>query len=58
MFLDHITKREKEIIKLLANGFTNSIIAKTLHIAENTVKVHRKNILQKAISHKLHQNSP
>lgn len=42
------TKREKEIIKLLANGFTNSIIAKTLHIAENTVKVHRKNILQKA----------
>ncbi len=42
------SKREVEIIKLMSEGFTNSEIAEKLFIAQNTVKNHRKNILQKA----------
>lgn len=42
------TKREIEIIKLLAGGKTSYAIANLLHISENTVKNHRKNILKKS----------
>jgi len=39
--------RETEILKLLAKGDTNKEIAEGLFIAENTAKVHIKNILEK-----------
>jgi len=39
--------RETEILKLLVKGDTNKEIAETLFIAENTAKVHIKNILEK-----------
>jgi len=41
------SERETEILKLLAKGATNKEIAETLFIAENTAKVHIKNILEK-----------
>ena len=42
-----ISERETEILRLIAKGYTNKEIAKKLFIAENTVKVHVKNILTK-----------
>jgi DNA-binding NarL/FixJ family response regulator len=42
-----LTPQETEITRLLAKGATNKEIADTLYIAENTVKVHLKNILGK-----------
>lgn len=42
-----LTEREVGIVKLLAKGATNKEIAQTLFIAENTTKVHLKNILEK-----------
>ena len=34
---DVLTKREMEVLELIAQGFTNAIIAKTLYISEHTV---------------------
>jgi two-component system, NarL family, nitrate/nitrite response regulator NarL len=42
-----LTEREKEVLGLLAAGKTNKEIAGALAIAENTVKNHLKNILEK-----------
>jgi len=42
-----ISGRELEIVKLVIKGATNKEIAGQLDIAENTVKVHVKNILKK-----------
>ncbi len=42
------SKREAEIIHLLAKGMKNKEIADQLFISLNTVKNHRKNILQKS----------
>ena len=42
-----LTDREVEMVKLLPEGLTNKELAETLFIAENTVKVHVKNILGK-----------
>jgi DNA-binding NarL/FixJ family response regulator len=42
-----LTQQELEIVKLLVKGATNKEIAETLFIAENTAKVHVKNILEK-----------
>ncbi|NJO02538.1 MAG: response regulator transcription factor [Bacteroidia bacterium] len=42
-----LTKREKEIIILIANGKTTPEIAEQLFIAESTVNTHRRNIIEK-----------
>jgi DNA-binding NarL/FixJ family response regulator len=42
-----LTKREKEVLNLIVKGATNREIADTLSIAENTVKVHLRNIMEK-----------
>lgn len=42
-----LSGREQEILQLVAAGSTNRRIAEELSIAENTVKNHLKNILQK-----------
>jgi DNA-binding NarL/FixJ family response regulator len=42
-----LTKREKEIIELLAQGKKNKEIATHLFLSEHTVKTHRKNIAEK-----------
>jgi NarL family two-component system response regulator LiaR len=42
-----LTERELDVLKLLANGLSNSRIAEQLFISENTVKGHISNILSK-----------
>lgn len=42
-----LTRREKQIVDLVAEGLTNKEIAKHLHIATQTVKSHVHNILEK-----------
>jgi DNA-binding NarL/FixJ family response regulator len=42
-----LTKREKEILKLIAEGLTNQEIAILLFLNINTVDTHRKNMLTK-----------
>lgn len=42
-----LTEREIEVLRLLAQGQANKEIARTLHIAEKTVKTHVSNILAK-----------
>ncbi|GGB99197.1 DNA-binding response regulator [Marinobacterium zhoushanense] len=45
--IDTLTPREKQIIKLIAGGMSNKIIARKLSITEGTVKVHVKHLLKK-----------
>ena len=45
--LTELTNREMEVLKLIANGFSNSEIAGQLVITEHTVKGHVSNILSK-----------
>lgn len=42
-----ISKRESEIIILIAEGFTNQEIADQLFLSSHTVNTHRKNIMSK-----------
>ncbi|MEM9823932.1 MAG: response regulator transcription factor [Bacteroidota bacterium] len=42
-----LTKRETEIIKLLADGLTTAEIAEQLFISPTTVETHRRNLLSK-----------
>lgn len=42
-----ITRREKEVLLLIAEGMTNSEIATKLFISTTTVDTHRKNLLAK-----------
>jgi DNA-binding NarL/FixJ family response regulator len=42
-----LTRREKEVLELIADGFTNSEIAGKLYISITTVDTHRKNLLSK-----------
>ena len=42
-----LTKKEKEVLNLIAAGLTNKDIAIKLKIGEETIKSHRKNIMSK-----------
>lgn len=42
-----LTEREIEVIKWMRQGKTNWEISQILHISENTVKFHVKNIIRK-----------
>ena len=42
-----LTRREKEVLALIAEGMTNNEIAKNLFISVTTVETHRKNLLAK-----------
>lgn len=42
-----ITPREKSILKMIAEGFTNQEIAETLFLSVKTVNTHRNNMLAK-----------
>ncbi|MEQ9231946.1 MAG: LuxR C-terminal-related transcriptional regulator, partial [Cyclobacteriaceae bacterium] len=44
----HISHREIDILRLLSFGYNSDEIATKLHISHNTVKTHRKNILEKS----------
>ena len=42
-----LTKREKQVVKLIANGLSSDDIARELNITRNTVDSHRKKIIIK-----------
>jgi DNA-binding NarL/FixJ family response regulator len=42
-----LTRREKEVLALIAEGMTNNEIAKKLFVSSTTVDTHRKNLLAK-----------
>ncbi|MTV49920.1 response regulator [Heliobacillus mobilis] len=44
---DELTERELDVLKLIAQGSTNALIAKSLFISEKTVKNHITNIFRK-----------
>ena len=46
-WLEKLTRREREILRVLASGMTNREIGEQLHISENTVKYHVHSILEK-----------
>lgn len=43
-----LTKREREVLRLIASGARNRTIAEQLGISENTIKFHVSNLLRKA----------
>jgi two-component system nitrate/nitrite response regulator NarL len=45
--LESLTARELEILKLIAKGLSNKLIARALDISDGTVKVHVKHLLKK-----------
>jgi len=42
-----LTEREQEVLRTVSSGASNREVAAALHISENTVKFHMKNILDK-----------
>lgn len=46
-YVPDLTKREKEVIKLIIDGLTNDLIAEKLFLSPLTVSTHRKNVLSK-----------
>ncbi len=67
--LDKLTPREREILDCLARGESNKGIARTLDLAESTVKIHVQNVLKKlklssrvqaavyAVEHRMHNGA-
>ncbi len=50
--LDMLTSREREILQLIAEGFSTKDVAAKLRLTLNTVHVHKKNMMQKLDIHK------
>jgi len=48
---DTLTKREREVLKLIAEGYTNKSIADQLCISIKTVEKHRTNLMEKLNLH-------
>jgi DNA-binding NarL/FixJ family response regulator len=44
---DPLTPRELDVVKLIAEAYTNKQIAEALHVSEKTVESHRGNVLSK-----------
>jgi DNA-binding NarL/FixJ family response regulator len=45
--LGDLTEREREVLELMAEGLTNTGIAKRLYLSERTVEAHVRHVLQK-----------
>ncbi|MOA62464.1 Virulence factors putative positive transcription regulator BvgA [compost metagenome] len=45
--MEHLTDREIQVLKLLAEGFSNRDIAQKLNLSTKTVSGHKVNILMK-----------
>jgi two-component system response regulator NreC len=48
---DGLTPREREVLKLIAEGYTNQVIAEKLVISPSTVQTHRTRIMQRLNLH-------
>jgi DNA-binding NarL/FixJ family response regulator len=46
-----LTSREREVLQLIANGFTTQEVAESLHISPHTATRHRANLMQKLDAH-------
>jgi len=46
-----LTRREREVLKLLAEGLRTASIAARMHLAASTVEVHRRNLMRKLDLH-------
>ena len=46
-FIPTLTRREKEVLDLIAKELTTGEISESLHISLNTVQTHRRNLIQK-----------
>jgi DNA-binding NarL/FixJ family response regulator len=42
-----LSDREREVVRLIANGYTNPQIAEQLNVAERTVKTYRARAIEK-----------
>lgn len=42
-----LSRREQEVLKLVADGYSNSMIATRLHLSENTIKTYVENLLSR-----------
>ena len=42
-----LSEREREVVRLIANGYTNPEIAEQIHVAERTVKTYRARAIEK-----------
>jgi DNA-binding CsgD family transcriptional regulator len=42
-----LSPREQEVLELVAEGYSNAMIANRLHLSENTVKTHVENLLSR-----------
>ena len=49
--IELLTDREKQVLRLIAEGKTNKEIAKCLSISKSTVNIHRTNVMQKLDIH-------
>lgn len=49
--LSNLTKREEEVLKLIAKGFTNKEIGQRLFLSHKTVDGHRTNLMKKLNVH-------
>jgi DNA-binding NarL/FixJ family response regulator len=45
--LEELTEREREVLRLMAEGLTNAGIAKRLYLSERTVEAHVRHVLMK-----------
>lgn len=44
---DSLSDREREVLHMVANGYTNAEIAENLYISRRTVETHRNNVMRK-----------
>jgi len=49
--LDSLTRREREVLRLIADGLTNREIAAGLSLSINTIETHRKHLMEKLACH-------
>jgi DNA-binding NarL/FixJ family response regulator len=45
--VEHLTQREQEVLRLIASGLSNKLVAHRLSVREDTVKAHVSSILNK-----------